>query len=86
MLFAGWLQLWPRCPLYSGMQVEEAAYPLPSDSQQRKKSKWQDHKLALKAPAWKLNSDAIGQRKSHDPIRCRVLTTGLPGNSLDSTS
>lgn len=39
--------------------------PPASDSQQRKKSKWQDHQLALKAPAWKLDSDAIGQRKSH---------------------
>ena len=41
--------------------------------------------------AWPINSHRIlmhsaGQSKSQDPIRCRVLTTGLPGNSLDSTS
>ena len=29
MLVAGWLQLWPMCPLYSGIQVEGAAHPLP---------------------------------------------------------
>ena len=39
MLFAGWLQLWSRCPLYSGMQVEAAAHPLPlTHSRERRAS------------------------------------------------